>query len=58
MDKARWAFKLALYLSRRAQQAYASLTAEEAAEYKTLKDIILQCYDFTEETHISRNSEG
>ena len=51
VDKARWAFKLAPYLSGRAQQAYASLTAEEAAEYKTLKDAILRRYDITEETY-------
>ena len=51
VDKARWAFKLAPYLSGRAQQAYASLTAEEAAEYETLKATILRRYDITEETY-------
>ena len=51
VDKARWAFKLAPYLSGRAQQAYASLTAEEAAEYETLNATILRRYDITEETY-------
>ena len=33
IDKSRWAFKLAPYLSGKAQQAYASLSAEEAIRH-------------------------
>ena len=51
VDKSRWAFKLAPYLSGKVQQAYASLPSEEAAEYERVKDTILRRYDITEETY-------
>ena len=40
IDKSRWAFKLAPYLSGKAQQAYASLSAEEAAQYASVKEAV------------------
>eukprot|EP00731_Ephydatia_muelleri_P005837 Em0003g85a len=40
IDKSRWAFKLAPYLSGKAQQAYASLSAEEAAQYESVKEAV------------------
>ena len=38
IDKSRRAFKLAPYLSGKAQQVYASLSAEEAAQYDSVKE--------------------
>ena len=40
IDKSRWAFKLAPYFSGKAQQAYASLSAEEAAQYESVKEAV------------------
>ena len=48
IDKSRWAFKLAPYLSGKAQQAYASLSAEEAAQYDSVKEAAFHCYDIKE----------
>ena len=40
IKKTRWSFKLAPYLSGKAQQAYASLSAEEAAQYDSMKEAV------------------
>ena len=40
IEKTRWSFKLAPYLSGKAQQAYASLSAEEAAQYDSVKEAV------------------
>jgi len=47
----RWAFKLAPQLVGKAQQAYAALTPEAAADYEQLKKAILRRYDVNEETY-------
>lgn len=47
----RWTFRLAPQLTGKAQQAYASLNPEDAADYTILKDAILRCYDISEETY-------
>ena len=44
----RWVFKLASSLVGKAQQAYASLNAEDASDYDRVKKAILQRYDITE----------
>ena len=54
IDKSRWAFKLAPYLSGKAQQAYASLSAEEAAQYESVKEAVFHRYDIKEETYRQR----
>ena len=51
IDKSRWAFKLAPYLSGKAQQAYASLSTEEAAQYDSVKEAVFYRYDIKEETY-------
>ena len=40
VQKERWVFKLVPYLTRKAQQAYAAMAAEDACEYKFLKATI------------------
>ena len=40
IEKSRWAFKLAPYLSGKAQQAYESLSAEDAAQYESMKEAV------------------
>lgn len=47
-----WYLKLVPYLSGRAQQAYVSLPAVEAAEYVRVKKIILLRYDIKEDTYL------
>ena len=54
IDKSRWAFKLAPYLSGKAQQAYVSLSAEEAAQYDSVKEAVFHRYDIKEETYMQR----
>lgn len=54
IDKSRWAFKLAPYLSGKAQQAYASLSAEDAAQYDSVKEAVFHRYDIKEETYRQR----
>ena len=44
----RWAFKLAPQLTGRAQQAYAALNVDDAAQYKQVKAAILRRYDINE----------
>ena len=41
VKKDRWAYKLATNLVGKAQQAYASLSPEDAASYDKMKDAIL-----------------
>ena len=50
----RWAFKLAPQLTGRAQQAYAALNVDDAAQYKQVKAAILRRYDINEETYRQR----
>ena len=47
----RWAFKLAPQLTGKAQQAYATLNADDAAKYEEVKSAILRRYDISEETY-------
>ena len=47
----KWSFKLAPQLIGKAQQAYAALTTEEAADYEKLKKAILIRYDINEESY-------
>eukprot|EP00731_Ephydatia_muelleri_P000168 Em0001g168a len=54
IEKSRWAFKLAPYLSGKAQQAYASLSAEDAAKYESVKMAVFHCYNIKEETYRQR----
>ena len=51
VKKERWAFKLASSLSGKAQKAYSALPAEEAGDYKLLKEAILRRYDITDESY-------
>ena len=44
LEQQHWAFKLAPHLTGKAQQAYAALSSEEAANYTKLKEAILQYY--------------
>lgn len=50
----RWVFKLASNLVGKAQQAYASLSTEDASDYDKLKQAILQKFDITEESYRQR----
>ena len=49
IPEGRWAIQLAPQLSGKAQQAYASLSAEAAANYQEVKKAILRRYDVCEE---------
>ncbi|KAL5497079.1 hypothetical protein EMCRGX_G013478 [Ephydatia muelleri] len=51
IDKNRWTFKLAPYLSGRAQEVYGSLAAETVADYEQVKEAILVRYGVREETY-------
>ena len=51
VQKERWVFKLAPYLTGKAQQAYAAMAAEDAGEYECLKAAILKRYNINEETY-------
>ena len=54
IEKKRWAFKLAPQLSGQAQQAYASMDAEDSSDYEKLKEVILKRYDITDESYRRR----
>ena len=51
VQKERWVFKLAPYLTGKEQQAYAAMAAEDAGEYEYLKAAILKRYNINEETY-------
>ena len=51
VQKERWVFKVAPYLTGKAQQAYAAMAAEDAGEYECLKAAILKRYNINEETY-------
>ena len=57
VDEACWAYKLAPQLTGKAQQAYAALSAEDAAKYPEVKAAILRRYDINEETYRQRFRE-
>ena len=46
-----WAFKLAPYLTGKAQQAYTALSNDEAADYTKLKEAILHRYNIIEDSY-------
>ena len=50
----RWTYKLAPQLVGNAQQAYVAMGADEAADYRKLKEAILQRYDINEESYCQR----
>ena len=54
VDRSRWVFKLAPQLIGKAQQAYAALSTDHAADYDAVKAAILRRYDITEETYRQR----
>jgi len=54
MKEERWAFKLTPQLTEKAQQAYAALNAEDAAQYKEVKVAVLRRYDINEEMYRQR----
>ena len=54
VDRARWSFKLAPQLTGKAQQAYAAMPADDAADYSLLKAAILKRYNISEETYRQR----
>ena len=51
MEKDNWAFCLATNLIGKAQQAYAAMSAEDAANYNRVKETILQRYNINAETY-------
>ena len=51
VQKERWVFKLAPYLTGKVQQAYDAMAAEDASEYECLKAAILKRYNINEETY-------
>ena len=51
LEQQHWAFKLAPHLTGKAQQAYAALSSEEAANYTKLKEAILYKYNITIESY-------
>ena len=51
IEKSRWAFKLVPYFSGKAQQAYASLSAEDAAQYESVKEAVFHHLNIKEETY-------
>ena len=54
VEEDRWAFKLAPQLTGKSQQAYASLSAHQAAQYPEVKKAILKQYNISEETYRER----
>jgi hypothetical protein len=54
IGRERWAFMLAPQLTGKAQQAYASLSADDAGDYCQLKDATLRRYDINAETYRRR----
>lgn len=51
LERRHWAFKLAPYLTSKAQQTYAALSSEEAADYTKLKEAILHRYNVTVDSY-------
>ena len=51
LEQQHWAFKLAPHLTGKAQQAYAALSSEEAADYTKLKEAILHKYNITVDSY-------
>ena len=51
LERQHRAFKLAPYLTGKAQQAYAALSSEEAADYTKLKEAILHRYNVTVDSY-------
>ena len=51
LEQQHWAFKLAPYLTGKAQQAYAALSSEEAANYTKLKEAILHRCNVTVDSY-------
>ena len=51
VKKVKWAYKLALQLVGKVQQAYARLTVADAGDYEKLKLAILRRYDITEDSY-------
>ena len=51
LERQHWAFKLAPYLTGKAQQAYAALSSEEAADYTKFKEAILHRYNVTVDSY-------
>ena len=49
LERQHWAFKLATYLTGKAQQAYAALNSDKASDYTKLKEVILHRYNITVE---------
>ena len=46
-----WVFKLASQLTGKAQQVYASLSTNQAAQYSEVKKAILRRFNISEETY-------
>ena len=57
INEERWAVKLALYVTGKAQLAFAAMRAEDTGSYCCLKDAILRRYDISEETYRQRFRE-
>ena len=51
LEQQHWAFKLASYLTGKAQQAYAALSSEEASDYTKLKEATLHKYNITVDSY-------
>ena len=51
LERQHWAFKLAPYLTGKAQQVYAAMNSEEAADYTELKEAILYRYNVTVDSY-------
>ena len=54
VNRERWSYQLAPYLTGKVQQAYAALPPDEAKTYATVKEAILRRYDINEETYRQR----
>ena len=54
VDRERWSFYLAPYLTGKAQQAYAALSPDDAKAYDAIKEAVLRRYDINEETYRQR----
>ena len=54
IDKACWAFLLALKLSGKAQQAYMAIDTKDAGDYTAIKKAFLKHYDVNEELYCHR----
>ena len=54
IPEGRWALKLALELTGKAQQAYAAIEYDRATDYSAMKAAILHRYEIAEETYRQR----